>query len=147
MFERFNEQARQVVVLAQDEARSLGHDHIGSEHLLLGLLRVDDELVDLLGDPADARRHVVELVGEGETASPGQMPLTEHARATFEGAVADAAGAIVGQWQIAVALLALPDDATAVRRCAPSAYRSPTCERRSSASVTRRPSATTRSEV
>jgi hypothetical protein len=115
VFERFNEQARQVVVLAQDEARSLGHEHIGSEHLLLGLLRVDDELVDLLGDPADARRHVVEIVGEGETASPGQMPLTEHARATFEGALAEAAGAIVGKWQIAVALLALPDDATAIR--------------------------------
>ena len=115
MFERFNEQARQVVVLAQDEARSLGHDHIGSEHLLLGLLRVDDELVDLLGDPADVRRHVVELVGEGETASPGQMPLTQHARATFEGAVAEAAGAIVGKWQIAIGLLALPDEATAVR--------------------------------
>ena len=76
MFERFNEQGRQVVVLAQDEARSLGHDHIGSEHLLLGLLRIDDELVELFGDPADARRRVVELVGEGELASPGQIPFT-----------------------------------------------------------------------
>ncbi len=115
MFERFNEQARQVVVLAQDEARSLGHDHIGSEHLLLGLLRLDDELVDLLGDPADARRCVVELVGEGELASPGQMPLTEHAKAAFEGAVVESAGAMVGKWQLTLALLALPDDATAVR--------------------------------
>jgi ATP-dependent Clp protease ATP-binding subunit ClpA len=115
VFERFNEQARQVVVLAQDEARSLGHDRIGSEHLLLGLLRLDDELVELLGDPADARRHVMELVGEGELASPGQMPLTEHAKAALEAALAESAGAMVGKWQLALGLLSLPDDATAVK--------------------------------
>ena len=44
MFERFTERARQVVVLAQDEARALGHDYIGTEHLLLGLLREADGL-------------------------------------------------------------------------------------------------------
>ena len=65
-----------MVVLALDEARSLGHDHIGSEHLLLGLLRLDDELVELLGDPADVRRRVVEIVGEGASRSNlgGQIP-------------------------------------------------------------------------
>ena len=76
MFERFSEQGRQVVVLAADEARSLGHDRIGREHLLLGLLRVDDDLVALLGEPEDVRRRVVELVGLGEESAPGQLPFT-----------------------------------------------------------------------
>ena len=115
MFERFNEQGRQAIVLAQDEARSLGHDHIGSEHMLLGLLRLDDELVELFGDPADVRRRVVEIVGEGEHSGTGQIPFTANAKRLLELAVREAEGSMVGSLQLALALLALPGDATAVR--------------------------------
>jgi ATP-dependent Clp protease ATP-binding subunit ClpA len=117
VFERFSEQARQVVVLALDEARSLGHDHIGSEHLLLGLLRLDDDLVELLGDPADMRRRVVEIVGEGasEVGSPGQLPFTSHGRDVIVQAGSRGEGVLVGPAEIVLALLALPPDATAIR--------------------------------
>jgi ATP-dependent Clp protease ATP-binding subunit ClpA len=117
VFERFSEQARQVVVLAQDEARSLGHDHIGSEHLLLGLLRHDDDLADLLGDSADARRRVVEIVGEGESevGSPGQIPFTRNCRNVLMQAASESGGALVGPLQIALALLSLPGEATAIK--------------------------------
>jgi ATP-dependent Clp protease ATP-binding subunit ClpA len=117
VFERFSEQARQVVVLALDEARSLGHDHIGSEHLLLGLLRLDDDLVELLGDPADMRRRVVEIVGEGasEVGSPGQLPFTSHGRDVIVQAGSRSEGVLVGPAEIVLALLALPPDATAIR--------------------------------
>jgi ATP-dependent Clp protease ATP-binding subunit ClpA len=117
VFERFSEQARQVVVLAQDEARSLGHDHIGSEHLLLGLLRLDDDLVELLGDSADARRRVVEIVGEGESeiGSPGQIPFSRNCRNALMEAALESGGAMVGPLHIALGLLSLPDDATAVK--------------------------------
>jgi len=47
MFERFTERARQVVILAQDEVRALEHDCIGSEHILLGLVRADDGVAEL----------------------------------------------------------------------------------------------------
>ena len=53
---------------------------IGREHLLLGLLRVDDDLVALLGEPEDVRRRVVELVGLGEESAPGQLPFTPGAQ-------------------------------------------------------------------
>lgn len=115
MFERFNEQGRQVVVLALDEARSLGHDRIGSEHLLLGVLRLDDELVELIGDPADMRRRVVEAVGEGTESPTGQIPFSEHAKAVLLLAASGAGGALVGPWQVALALLELPAGATAAK--------------------------------
>ena len=99
MFERFNEQGRQVVVLAQDEARSLGHDHIGSRALLLGLLRLDDELVELLGEPDDVRRRVVELVGEGEAAAPGRCRSRPNGKAALERAAAEPPTSTIGPWQ------------------------------------------------
>ncbi|MEO9173926.1 MAG: Clp protease N-terminal domain-containing protein, partial [Gaiellales bacterium] len=115
MFERFSEHGRQVIVLAQDEARSLGHQQIGSEHLLLGLVRQDDDLFELLGDPADLRARVVELVGHGDSASPHQLRFSEHAMAAVTQAVVEASGSRVGPHELAVALLALPDDATALQ--------------------------------
>jgi ATP-dependent Clp protease ATP-binding subunit ClpA len=115
VFERFDEQGREVVVLALDEARSLGHDHIGSEHLLLGLLRLDDDLVEVFGEPDDVRRRVVEIVGEGELAPEGQLPFTPNGKRSLELAVTEADGALVGPWQLALALLRLPEDAGAVR--------------------------------
>ena len=70
MFERFTERARQVVVLAQDEARSLRHNYIGTEHLLLGLLREEEGLaarvLSELGVELEAvRAQVGRVVGEG----------------------------------------------------------------------------------
>jgi hypothetical protein len=113
VFERFSERARQVVVLAQDEARSLGHDRIGSAHLLLGLLREDYELAELIADAADARARLVELVGLGD-AGEGLLPFTDDARAVFAAAGRDAEGPI-GPIQLALALVELPGEATVLR--------------------------------
>ena len=78
MFERFTERARQVVVLAQDEARLFRHTYIGTEHLLLGLLRTEDGLASrVLGSfdvtAEEVRVRVTELVGEGEEVPSGQI--------------------------------------------------------------------------
>ena len=71
MFERFTERARQVVVLAQEEARTLKHNYIGTEHILLGLLRE--------GQGAGAQILAVEPPAAGETppASPAASPAAE----------------------------------------------------------------------
>jgi ATP-dependent Clp protease ATP-binding subunit ClpA len=89
VFERFTDRARQVVVLAQEEARGLKHDYIGTEHLLLGLLRVDDGLaarvLTTLGVSADAvRAQVVQIVGPGHEAAHGQIPFTPRAKKVLE---------------------------------------------------------------
>ena len=80
-FERFTEPARQVVVLAQDEARELGHDHIGSGHFLLGLLRLEDAArgrsLASLGVGLDAALStVVRLLGRSEIAGDGAIPFS-----------------------------------------------------------------------
>ena len=97
MFERFTERARQVVVLAQDEARSLRHNYIGTEHLLLGLLREEEGLaarvLDFLGVTLeDTRTRVRKAVGEGESDAPvtGQIPFTPHAKHALELALREA---------------------------------------------------------
>lgn len=89
MFERFTDRARRVVVLAQEEARRLKHNYIGSEHLLLGLIHEGDgvaakamEMVGIKLD--DARAAVVELIGEGETPVEGHIPFTPRAKRVFE---------------------------------------------------------------
>ena len=80
MFERFTERARQVVVLAQDEALSLGHNYIGTEHILLGLIREGDGvaaqvLVMLGADLNRVRRQVIQLI---HGPPPGEdAPVTE----------------------------------------------------------------------
>ncbi len=89
MFERFTERARQVVVLAQEEARALRHNYIGTEHILLGLLReeagVGAAVLQSLGvSIGDARAHVVRLVGSGEEVATGQIPFTPRAKKTLE---------------------------------------------------------------
>ena len=97
MFERFTERARQVVVLAQDEARSLRHNYIGTEHLLLGLLREEEGLaaraLESLGVTLeDTRAKVREAVGEGALDAPvtGQIPFTADAKKTLELALREA---------------------------------------------------------
>jgi ATP-dependent Clp protease ATP-binding subunit ClpC len=89
MFERFTDHARQVVVLAQDEARALGHPAIGSEHLLLGLLRDDGGLagrvLESLGvETEDVRRQVELRVGRGDRETGGQIPFTPEATKVLE---------------------------------------------------------------
>jgi ATP-dependent Clp protease ATP-binding subunit ClpC len=89
VFERFTERARQVVVLAQDESRALGHDYIGTEHILLGLLREQEGLAARVLESFDltteeVRAQVVSIVGQGEAAATGQIPFTPHAKETLE---------------------------------------------------------------
>ena len=88
MFERFTERARDVVALAQEEARGLGHGHIGTEHLLLGLLRgegVANRVLHDLGFEVDAvRAQVADVVGWGEEPLPAQMPFTPGAKKVLE---------------------------------------------------------------
>jgi ATP-dependent Clp protease ATP-binding subunit ClpC len=95
MFERFTEQARQVVVLAQEEARVLRHNYIGAEHLLLGLLREADgvaaRVLGTLGvSLEEARGAVTRIVGEGDNESQGQIPLTPRAKKVLELALREA---------------------------------------------------------
>jgi ATP-dependent Clp protease ATP-binding subunit ClpC len=92
MFERFTEGARQVVVLAQEEARTIGRDYIGTEHLLLGLLREQHgvaarALASLGVRLEDARAEVVRVAGSGETTTLGQIPFTRRAKQVLELAV------------------------------------------------------------
>jgi len=89
VFERFTERARQVVVLAQDEARVLKHNYIGTEHLLLGLLREEDgvaaHVLKAFEITADSVRvQVAEIVGEGDEAVTGQIPFTPLAKKALE---------------------------------------------------------------
>jgi ATP-dependent Clp protease ATP-binding subunit ClpA len=91
VFERFTERARMVVVLAQDEARVLHHDYIGTEHLLLGLLREEEGLAAItlrqLGMTLeDVRERVVRIVGHGEMQTSGQIPFTPRAKKALENA-------------------------------------------------------------
>ena len=95
VFERFTERARQVVVLAQEEARALRHNYIGTEHLLLGLLREEEGLAArVLGDLGvtvdRVRGQVVRIVGSGEEVTSGQIPFTPRAKKVLELALREA---------------------------------------------------------
>jgi ATP-dependent Clp protease ATP-binding subunit ClpA len=115
VFERLSEQGRLVLVLAEDEARSLGHDHISSGHLLLGLLRQDDDLVEILGDPEAVRRRVVELLGLGEESEPGPIPYSPRAKSVIDVALSESHPSSIGPLELAVVLLMLPKESTAIR--------------------------------
>jgi ATP-dependent Clp protease ATP-binding subunit ClpC len=95
MFERFTERARQVVVLAQDEARKLNHNYIGTEHILLGLLREEEgvaaQVLASLGVSIEAvREQVRQIVGQGEAVATGQIPFTPRAKKVLELALREA---------------------------------------------------------
>ena len=95
MFERFTERARQVVVLAQDEARALKHNYIGTEHILLGLLREEEGLAARVLDSLDitvedVRANVARIVGQGEEVTTGQIPFTPRAKKVLELALREA---------------------------------------------------------
>ncbi len=95
MFERFTERARQVVVLAQDEARTLKHNYIGTEHILLGLLREEEGLAARVLDSLDitveeVRAQVARIVGQGDEVTTGQIPFTPRAKKVLELALREA---------------------------------------------------------
>src|SRR4030088_366391 len=95
MFERFTERARQVVVLAQEAARTLKHNYIGTEHILLGLLREEEGLAARVLESLDitverVRAQVVRIVGSGEEVTSGQIPFTPRAKKVLELALREA---------------------------------------------------------
>jgi ATP-dependent Clp protease ATP-binding subunit ClpA len=95
MFERFTERARAVVVFAQDEARTLRYNYIGTEHLLLGLLREEDGLaaraLEAFGVTLEeVRGQVARIIGQGEEVTTGQIPFTPRAKKVLELALREA---------------------------------------------------------
>jgi ATP-dependent Clp protease ATP-binding subunit ClpC len=96
LFERFTERARQVVVLAQDEARLLKHNYIGTEHILLGLLREEEGLAArVLGSlditVEEVRAQIARVIGQGdEPVRTGQIPFTPRAKKVLELALKEA---------------------------------------------------------
>ena len=89
MFERFTERAREVVVLAQEEARALKHNYIGTEHLLLGLLREEEGIAARVLESLDitleeVRAQVARIVGSGDELSAGQIPFTPRSKKVLE---------------------------------------------------------------
>jgi hypothetical protein len=89
MFERFTDRARRVVVLAQEEAKMLDHDYVGTEHILLGLIHegegVAAKALESLGISLDAvRQQVEEIIGRGQQAPSGHLPFTPRAKKVLE---------------------------------------------------------------
>jgi len=95
MFERFTDRARRVVVLAQEEARLLDHNYIGTEHVLLGLIHegegVAAKALEQLGMSLHAvRRQVEEIIGQGHGTPSGHIPFTPRAKKVLELALREA---------------------------------------------------------
>ncbi len=119
MFERFTEHARRAVAAAQEEARVLGHNHIASEHLLLGLLHEQDgtaaRALTAAGITAEAARaQVRELAGPGEESPAGHIRFTRGARKVLEFSLREAferGSRHIGTEHIALALMRDPGDA------------------------------------
>jgi ATP-dependent Clp protease ATP-binding subunit ClpA len=89
MFERFTDRARRVVVLAQQDARSLNHNYIGTEHLLLGLIHEGEGVAAKVLESLDisleaVRQQVEEIIGRGQQAPSGHIPFTPRAKKVLE---------------------------------------------------------------
>ncbi len=89
MFERFTDRARRVVVLAQEEARMLNHNYIGTEHILLGLIHEGDGVASKALESLDislesVREQVQEIIGRGQQAPTGHIPFTPRAKKVLE---------------------------------------------------------------
>jgi len=89
MFERFTNRARRAVVLAQEEARLLNHNYIGTEHLLLGLIHEGEGVAAKALESLDVsleavRREVEEIIGQGQSAPTGHIPFTPRAKKVLE---------------------------------------------------------------
>ena len=94
-FEKFSERARRVLSLAQEEAQRFNHNYIGTEHILLGLVRESDGtaakvLASLAIELSKVRSAVEFIIGKGETASSGEIGLTPRAKKVIELAVDEA---------------------------------------------------------
>jgi ATP-dependent Clp protease ATP-binding subunit ClpA len=113
MFERFTEQSRRVVVLAQEESRMLRHNHIGSEHLLLGMLHEQGgTATDVLASAGitieAARSQVGEIAGPGDKSPTGHIPFTQRAKKILELSLREAleqAKSYIGTEHILLALI------------------------------------------
>jgi ATP-dependent Clp protease ATP-binding subunit ClpC len=95
VFERFTERGRQVVVFAQDEARALKHNYIGTEHILLGLLREEEGIAAQALDAfevtlEEVRAQVAQIVGQGDEVVSGQIPFTPRAKKVLDLALREA---------------------------------------------------------
>jgi ribosomal protein S18 acetylase RimI-like enzyme len=102
MFERFDDDARRVIVLAQEEGRLLNHNYVGTEHILLGLLSERAAIPSTKGTPAgralaslhisfeDAHTKVREIIGEGETTPQSHIPFTPRAKKVLQLSLAEA---------------------------------------------------------
>jgi ATP-dependent Clp protease ATP-binding subunit ClpC len=89
LFERFTDRAKRVMVLAQEEARMLNHNYIGTEHMLLGLIHEGDgvaaKALETLNISLEAvRRQVEEAIGQGQAAPTGHIPFTPRAKKVVE---------------------------------------------------------------
>ncbi|CAM4383212.1 MULTISPECIES: ATP-dependent Clp protease ATP-binding subunit [Corynebacterium] len=89
MFERFTDRARRVIVLAQEEARELNHNYMGTEHILLGLIKegegVAAKALEQMGiNLDDVRREVIEIIGHGSQPVSGHIPFTPRAKKVLE---------------------------------------------------------------
>ena len=89
MFERFTDRARRAIVLAQEEARGLDHNYIGTEHILLGLIREEQGLarhaLQAMGlDVTELRQEIEALTGRGDSAPSGHIPFTPRAKKSLE---------------------------------------------------------------
>jgi len=89
MFERFTDRARRVVVLAQEEARMLNHNYIGTEHILLGLIHEGEGVAAKALESMDisqeaVRAQVEEIIGQGQQAPTGHIPFTPRAKKVLE---------------------------------------------------------------
>jgi ATP-dependent Clp protease ATP-binding subunit ClpC len=118
MFERFTDRARRVVVLAQEEARMLNHNYIGTEHILLGLIHegegVAAKALESLGISLEAvRQQVEEIIGQGQQAPSGHIPFTPRAKKVLELTFREALRLghnYIGTEHILLALLEAEDD-------------------------------------
>ena len=95
LFQRFTDRARRAVTLAQEEARELGHDHIGTEHILLGLLRVPEGVAARALESFGISREAVvakveEIVGRGQGSPGGHIPFTPRSKKVLELALREA---------------------------------------------------------
>ena len=89
MFERFTDRARRVIVLAQEEARELNHNYMGTEHILLGLIKegegVAAKALESMGiNLDDVRREVIDIIGHGTQPVTGHIPFTPRAKKVLE---------------------------------------------------------------
>jgi len=116
MFERFTDQSRRAIVLAQEEARQLNHDHIGTEHVLAGLLREQRgaaaQVLETSGVTLEAvREQILALAGPGQDPPREHIPFTPRAKKGFELALREAArlGRHIGTGHLLLGLIGQGD--------------------------------------